>query len=129
MKRKMVLIYLAVAVGVMLLLGIGVSMATTRTVSWGAVTTYTDGSPIEAGNAVTTSVWRQDSVTLAIVQLANRISGTSTTFDDSSLVKGRVYNFWAQAHLATGASSDNSAVYAWTLPLGQAATPAGLRVQ
>lgn len=106
-----------------------VALAQTRTVSWNAVTTYTDGSTIEAGNAVTYSVWRQDSVTNAIVQLANRIPGTSATFDDSALVKGRVYRFWAAAFLANGGASDNSAVYSWTLPLGKAATPAGLVVQ
>jgi len=114
---------------VLVLTVVVVAKAQTRTVSWSPVTTYTDGSPVEAGNAVTYSVWRQDSVTSVIVQLANRITATSATFDDASLVKGRVYNFWAQAQLASGASSDNSAVYAWTLPLGKAATPAGLVVQ
>ena len=129
MRWKSVGVYVAVAVVVILLFGIGVSMATTRTVSWGTVTTYTDGSLIEAGNAVTYSVWRQDAVTSAISQIANRISVTSATFDDATLVKGRVYRFWAATFLATGASSDNSAVYSWTLPLGKAATPAGLLVQ
>jgi hypothetical protein len=121
--------YLVIAIGVMLLVGIGVVRAQTRTVSWSPVTTYTDNSLIETGNTITYSIYRQDNVTKTIVQLANRISATSTTFDDSSLVKGRAYNFWAQAHLATGVSSDNSPSYAWTLPLGQAATPAGLVVQ
>lgn len=124
MKKLLVLLALFVTV-----IGVVIARAQTRTVSWDAVTTYTDGSSIEAGNAVTYSVWRQDSVTNAIVQLANRISGTSAPFDDSALTKGRAYKFWAAAFLATGASSDNSAVYSWTLPLGKAATPAGLAVQ
>jgi hypothetical protein len=123
--RKVILLLAAVA----LVIGAVGVRAQTRTVSWSPVDKYTDGSNIEVGNTVTYSVWRQDSVTSAVVQLANRIAATSATFDDSSLVKGRVYNFWAQAQLATGASSDNSAMYAWTLPLGKAATPAGLVVQ
>jgi hypothetical protein len=124
MKKVMLLLVLFVAV-----MSVVVAKAQTRTVSWSPVTTYTDGSTIEPGNTVTYSIWRQDGVTLAIVQLANRISSVSTTFDDSTLTKGRTYNFWAQAQLASGASSDNSATYAWVLPLGKAATPAGLAVQ
>ncbi|MCL5884851.1 MAG: hypothetical protein M1377_05855 [Deltaproteobacteria bacterium] len=129
MRGRSAFTLLTIALVVIALFGIGIVRAQTRTVSWDPVTTYTDGSPIETGNAVTYSVWRQDSVTNAIVQLANRVSVTSATFDDSSLAKGRAYKFWAAAFLATGASSDNSAVYAWTLPLGKAATPAGLAVQ
>ena len=124
MKKIVVLLVLFLAV-----MAVVIAKAQTRMVSWSPVTTYTDGSLVEAGNTVTYSVWRQDGVTLAITQLANKITATSTTFDDSSLVKGRTYNFWAQAQLASGASSDNSAVYSWTLPLGKAATPAGLAVQ
>ena len=129
MRKRSALPLLAIALVVVALFGIGIVRAQTRTVSWDPVTTYTDGSSIEPGNAVTYSVWRQDNVTGAIVQLANRTAATSSTFDDASLIKGRVYKFWAAAFLTTGASSDNSAAYAWTLPLGKAATPAGLAVQ
>lgn len=124
MKKVIVLLALFVAV-----VSVVVALAQTRTVSWGTVTTYTDGTPIEAGNTVFYSAWRQDNVTGTVVQLANRIPSTSATFDDAVLVKGRLYHFWAAAFLTTGASSDNSARYAWTLPLGQAAPPAGLAVQ
>jgi hypothetical protein len=123
--RKLIVL-LAVIVAVM---AVTIVSAQTRTVSWSPITTYSDNTTIEAGNAVTYSVWRQDSVTLAIVQLANRISAVSATFDDATLVKGRTYNFWAAAHLSSGQSSDNSAVYPWLFPQGKAATPAGLNVQ
>ena len=129
MKWKNVGVFMAIALGVILLFGIGVSKAASRVLSWGAVTAYTDGTPIEAGNAVTYSAWMQDSVTGTILQLANRVSGLNATFSDSSLTKGRAYRFWAQTQLASGASSDNSTVYSWTLPLGQATTPSGLAVQ
>ena len=124
MKKIIILLALFVAI-----VGITMARAATRTVSWSAVTTYTDGSAIEAGNAVTYSVWRGDSVTGTVVQLANRVSGLSATFDDTPLVKGRTYNFWAQAHLASGQSSDNSAVFPWLFPQGKASPPAGLAVQ
>jgi hypothetical protein len=129
MKWKSVGVFMAIALGVILLFGIGVSKAATRNLSWFPVTSYNDNTPIEAGNAVTYSAWMQDSVTGQVAQLANRISLTSVTFSDSLLTKGRVYNFVVQAQLATGGASDNSAVYAWAVPLGRAATPSGLAVQ
>lgn len=98
------------------------AQAATRTVSWTAVTTYTDGTNIEAGNAVSYSIWREDAITGTILQIANKIPGTSTTFDDAGLVKGRQYNFWGAAFLASGPGSDNSVKYAWTSPLGKPAT-------
>jgi len=91
--------------------------AAMHSVSWPAVTTYVDGTSVEAGNTVLYSIWYQDSVTSAITQIANKITATSVTFDDSGLVKGRTYNFWAQAFLASGISSDNTVKYAWTFPL------------
>jgi len=129
MKWKTVGVYVGIAACVILLFGIGVSLATTRTFSWNAVTTYWDGVPIESGNSVTYSGWRQDNVTGTVTQIANRISQTSMTFDDSSLIKGRTYNFWVGAFLTTGGASDNSAVYAWVMPLGKASPPQGLLVQ
>lgn len=122
MKRQ-IWKYVAIALPLVLLVGIGIVKAQTRTVSWTPVTEYTDGTPIEAGNAVTYSIWQQDNVTGTIVHLANRVSATSVTFDDASLVKGRGYRFWAQTHLASGASSDNSPVTPWTVPLGKAKYP------
>lgn len=121
--------WVLIGVAVTLMVTLGIVRAQSRTLSWTAVTKYTDGTPIEAGNAVTYSAWRQDSTTSIITQLANRIPATSVPFDDATLVKGRVYKFWVQAQVATGAPSDNSTVLAWTNPTGQAETPAGLVVQ
>jgi hypothetical protein len=129
MKWKSVGVYLGIAVSVMLLIGIGVVRAQTRTVSWNPVTTYApDNSLIETGNTVSYSIFRQDNVTKTTVQLANHILATSVPFDDSSLVKGRVYLFTAQAHLLNGGDSAISPPYSWTVPLGQANYPAGLGV-
>ncbi len=129
MKKSGMWAIVTVALLVAVIIGVKISTAQTRTVRWDPVNTYTDGTPVEAGNAVSYSGWRQDNVTKVITQFADHIPAISSTFDDSTLVKGRTYNFWLQAHLATGASSDNCPVYAWTLPLGKAATPAGLAVQ
>lgn len=92
--KKRILMYVAVCLPLLILLGIGVVKAQTRTVTHSAVTTYTDGTPIEAGNAVTYSVWMQDNVTKVITQISNRVPGTVHPFNDSGLVKGRAYNFW-----------------------------------
>jgi len=124
MNRKTVGALVAIVLGAILLLGIGVkiSQSTTRSVSWTRAL-YTDGSPIEPGND-TYNIWRQDNVTKTVTQIGNQVVGTSVTFDDSTLVKGRAYGFWGQTVLVTGASSDNSPIYAWVNPTGKASPPA-----
>jgi hypothetical protein len=123
MKKVLVLLTLFVAV-----ISIVVARAQTRTMSWSPVTTYDDGTLIEAGNTVSYSAWRQDNVTKTNVQIANHITATSTTFDDASLVKGRVYNFTAMTHVASGGDSVLSPIYAFRLPLGKASPPAAIQV-
>lgn len=113
----------------LVLVGIGLLQAAPRTCSWTAVTTYTDGSLIEGSNAVMYNVWMQDNVTKTVTQLANQTSAVSVGFNDSGLVKGRAYNFWAQTVLGSGLASDNSAIYVWVTPLGKALAPTGLSVQ
>lgn len=129
MKKKGIWTHAGIVLVVAVLFGIGIVKAQSRTVSHSAVTTYTDGSLIEPGNEVTYSVWMQDNVTKTISQISNRVPATVHSFNDSGLVKGRVYNFWAGAFLAVGGASDNSAVYAWTVPLGKSSPPQGLIVQ
>lgn len=124
---------LLLVLGVILLLGIGVVGAQTRTVTWSAVTQYVDNTPIGPEVTVSYSVWRQDNVTKVSYRLADHVAGTSVAFDDSSLIKGRTYNFTAQAHglyVATGLTSDSemSEVYPWTLPLVGPGRPLNLRV-
>jgi len=125
--------YVVIAIGVTLMFVIGVTRAQTRTVTWQAVTTYTDNTPIASDVAITYSAWRQDNVTKATVQLADHVSATSVGFDDASLVKGRVYNFTAQAHAlylgGSTLSSEMSEVYPWSVPFPKAAPPRGLAVQ
>ncbi len=113
--------FFAVMALILVLVGVKISQSMTRSVSWTRAT-YTDGSIIEIGND-TYNIWRQDNVTKVITQIADRVAGTSMPFDDSLLVKGRVYNFWGQTVLTTGASSDNSPIFAWTNPTGKANPP------
>lgn len=132
MKRKswiLVILVLSIFILVPVAYQIHQAWATARTVSHDAVTTYTDNSLIEAGNTVSYSVWMQDNVTKIITQLADHSLAISHPFNDSGLVKGRVYNFWVGAFLQTGGYSDNTPVYAWTVPLGKASQPAGVVVQ
>ena len=114
---------LLLVLGVALLFGIDVVRAATRTVTWQVVTTYTDGSLIEPGNTISYSCWRRDSVTNEIVQLANHTVLTTATFEDSTLVQGRVYLFTAQAHALWGGDSAISEPYSWTVPFSPAQTP------
>ena len=125
-KKLVIAFFIGILIGAFLA---GIARAQARTVSWTAVTTYTDGSAIEAGLTVSYSVWYQDNVTGAITQVANRTSNTSAGFDDAGMVKGRKYDFFGQAFLSNGAASDNSARYAWTRPLGALAPMGGWTIQ
>ena len=93
--------------------------AGTRTVSHDPVSTYTDNTPIEATKTVSYSVYYQDTVTNVITQIANKVTITSHTFNDNTMVKGRLYNFYGQTWLSTGEFSANSPNYGWAVPLGQ----------
>lgn len=98
------------------------AQAQTRTVSWEAVTTYTDNTPIESANLpVKYNIYMQDNVTNIITQITTGTTSISTTFDDASLIKGRTYKFFGQAFIVNGNASDNSVKYGWMVPLGKVA--------
>jgi hypothetical protein len=111
--------FLLFAVAATMLIGIGLAWAQPRTVSHDTVTTYTDNTPIEATKTVLYSVWCIDNVTGAVVQIANKVPEVAHPFNDNTMVKGRLYNFYGQTWLSTGESSANSPTYGWVLPLGQ----------
>ena len=121
MKWRTAGVYMVIALGVMLAFGIGVSMAATKTVSWNAVTTYTDGTSIEGTKTVYYNIWMDSTL------IGNKVTGTSLIFTVSDY--GVTHQFTAQAELSTGEKSAVSPAYSWTSPLRVPATPAGLVVQ
>lgn len=97
------------------------AFAETRTISWGPVTTYTDGTPIEAGKTVTyTAYWTTDPGLGSLRTIGTSLATTSTTFDPDVLgmTRGGTVYFTAKAVLSTGGeASALSPAYAWVVAL------------
>ena len=98
------------------------AFAETRTISWDPVTTYTDGTPIEAGKTVAYSAyWTTDAgLSLASLRiLGASLTTTSTTFDPTvqGMTRGGTVYFTAKAVLNTGEESALSPAYAWVVPV------------
>jgi len=96
------------------------AFAETRTISWDPVTTYTDGTPIEAGKTVTyTAYWTTNPALGSLVTIGSSLTTTSTTFDPTvqGMTRGGTVYFTAKAVLNTGEESVLSPAYAWIVPL------------
>ena len=96
------------------------AFAETRTISWNPVTTYTDGTPIEAGKTVSyTSYWTTDPGLGSLTTIATAITATSTTFDPGvqGMTRGGTVYFTAKAVLDTGEESALSPAHAWVVPV------------
>ena len=103
------------------------AFAETRTIFWDPVTTYSDGTPIEAGKTITYSVyWTTDpGLSLASLHMiGTSLSTTSTTFDPDGqgMTRGGTVYFTSKAVLNTGEESVLSPAFSWVVP---PATPSG----
>ncbi len=94
------------------------ALAETRQLSWGPVTTYTDGTPIEAENTVSYRVcWANDPGFAAgtVHTLVSSTTATSATFDPAAvgMTKNQRVFFTAKTVLGTGEESALSAALSW----------------
>ena len=108
---------LAIAI---LLASIPSAVAETRTISWNPVTTYTDGTPIEAGNTVSyTAYWTTDPGLGSLLTIGTSLATTSTTFDPDvkGMTRGGTVYITMKAVLNTRAESALSPACAWVVPL------------
>jgi hypothetical protein len=97
--------------------------AETLTISWNAVTTYTDGTPIEAGTVVTYNCYWTSDPGLGAASLRTIASAVSRNFatfdpDQENMPHGQTVYFTAEALLGTGEKSTLAAAYSWTVPGG-----------
>ena len=95
------------------------AFAETRTISWNAVTTYTDGTPIEAGKTVSYSVyWTTDPGLGSLHTISTGIATTTTTFDPGTqgMTRGGTVYFTVKTVLSTSEISALSPGYAWVVP-------------
>jgi len=96
------------------------AFAETRTISWNPVTTYTDGTPIEAGKTVTyTAYWTADPGLASLHTIDTSLATTTTTFDPDAqgMTRGGTVYFTAKAVLNTGEASVLSSACAWVVPV------------
>jgi hypothetical protein len=96
------------------------AFAETRTISWAAVTTYTDGTPFEAGKTVSYSVyWTTDPGLGSLHTIGTSLATTSTTFDPDvqRMNRGGTVYFTLKAVLSTSEVSAFSPAYSWVVPV------------
>lgn len=107
----------------------GDARAETRQLSWDAVTTYTDGTPIEASRAIGYRVYWSTDPWVAedtLNTLASSTPATSVTFDpDAQGMAGyRTVYFTVRTVLSTGEESVLSAALPWSPPVALSGVPA-----
>jgi hypothetical protein len=104
--------------------------AQAETLSWNAVTTYTDGSSIGAVTVTYTAVWSTSSSLGSPTMLASSISGTSTIFNvtTAGMPRGSTIYFAAKATVG-GVDSSLSTPLSWRVPSVSPSSPANLRLQ
>jgi len=125
MKKSSVTRILLVCV-VMAIPAIG--SAETRTISWVAVTTYTDGTPIEPTRTVTYDIfWTTDAglSSASLRTVASSTAQTSATFDPDvqGMPRGQTIYFTGDAVLNTGEKSALASPYQWSVPLAGSLAP------
>jgi hypothetical protein len=108
-------------------------MAETRQVSWDPVTTYEDGTLIEAGRTVRYTVfWTVDPWLEAetLKPILSSITATSGTFDPvaAGMSEYQTVYFTVKAVLDTGAESSLAMGFPWNVPNSQPAAPAGMAI-
>jgi hypothetical protein len=96
------------------------AFAETRTMSWNPVTSYTDGTPIEAGKTVSYSAyWTTDPGLGSLVTIGTSLTTTIATFDPTvqGMTRGGTVYFTAKSVLNTGEQSALTPAFAWVVPL------------
>jgi len=98
------------------------SKAETRTINWGAVTTYADGTPIESNRSVTYNFyWTSDAGLSAgsLRPLLTSVGQTTGTFDPDlvGMSRGTTVHITGETVVSTGEKSPLSPAYPWAVPL------------
>jgi hypothetical protein len=97
----------------------GLSKAETRTITWSAVTTYNDGTPIES-NITYNFYWTSDAgLSIGSLRpLVSSVGQTTGTFDPDILgmPRGTTVYFAGEVVVSTGEKSSLSPAYPWAVP-------------
>jgi len=108
------------------LLAIGATAMTAQaeTLSWNAVTTYTDGSSIGGATVTYQAYWSTSSGTSGLNPLGSSGTSTSRTFnvDTEGMPRGQTIYFRSRATVA-GTNSAYSSAFQWTVPAATTKVP------
>lgn len=120
MGRKIVMLSLAFALAIAAF----PLLALAETLSWNAVTTYTDGSAITSP-VTYTAVWSTSSSLSSPTTLASSITTTSTTFNitTAAMPRGSTIYFGVRATVG-GVNSAYSTPLSWLVPASTTPVPA-----
>ena len=99
----------------------GLSKAETRTIAWGAVTTYNDGTPIESNRTITYNFyWTSDAGLSAgsLRPVLSSVGQTTGTFDPDlvGMPRGTTVYITAEVVLSTGEKSSLAPAFPWAVP-------------
>jgi len=98
----------------------GLSNAETRTVTWSAVTTYSDGTPIESNRYITYNIYWTSDAALNAGSLRTLVSSavTTGTFDPDlvGMPRGTTVYVTGETVLSTGEKSSLTPAYPWAVP-------------
>ena len=98
----------------------GLSRAETRTITWSAVTTYTDGTPIESNVYITYKMYWTSDAGLSVGSLRPVVSSAATTgtFDPDlvGMPRGTTVYITGEADLSTGEKSSFAPGFPWAVP-------------
>jgi hypothetical protein len=117
----------------LLLLVVLIAMPTnvrSETLSWNAVTTYTDGSSIGTATVVYQGFWATDLSMTTKHNLGTADAGTSEVFsiDTEGMARGTTVYFSVYATVG-GVNSANATPLSWLVPNKVPSAPSNLRVQ
>lgn len=109
------------------------AFAETYNVSMSPVTTYSDGTPFEAGKTVTYTIyWTTDPILTAgtLIPVAAGTSATTVPFDPTTagMTRGTTVYFTAKSVLSTGEVSKMAAGVSWYVPQRAPGIPGHTRI-
>jgi hypothetical protein len=98
----------------------GLSNAETRTITWSAVTTYSDGTPIESDRYITYNIYWTSDAGFTTGSLRTLVSSAATTgtFDPDlvGMPRGTTVYVTGETVLSTGEKSSLTPAYPWVVP-------------
>ena len=107
--------------------------AETYTVTWDAVTTYSDGAALGAGKSVSYSVYWTTDPSLSAASLkpiATATSSLNATFDPTvaGMTRGNTVYFTMKASLGAGQDSGLASVVSWPVPRKAPGAPGATKI-